>query len=111
MGVADGKSQSTEEITTLNPLGLQRDLIIDFRKFSLPGNPSQTIPLKEIDGAIFLIEKFCDAHAWTFPHLRDLLQKNNLPTLRIELGEAIAPMGQIRTRVGAFYEMIEGKKA
>jgi benzoyl-CoA reductase subunit C len=64
-----------------------------------------------VDGVIFLIEKFCDAHGWTYPHLRDFLEKNTVKTLRLELGEAIAPMGQIRTRVGAFCEMIKGKKS
>jgi benzoyl-CoA reductase subunit C len=60
-----------------------------------------------VEGAVFMIEKFCDPHGFPYPDLRDALKKKNIPSIKIDVGEAIS-RGQVNTRVGAFYEMIRG---
>ena len=60
-----------------------------------------------VQGALLIQQKFCDPHGFPFPDLRDALKKKNIPSLKIDVGEAIS-RGQVNTRVGAFYEMIRG---
>jgi len=60
-----------------------------------------------VNGVVFLIEKFCDPYGFPFPGLRDALKTKNIPSLKIDVGEAIS-QGQVNTRIGAFYEMIQG---
>ncbi|MDX9787882.1 MAG: 2-hydroxyacyl-CoA dehydratase family protein [Desulfobacterales bacterium] len=62
----------------------------------------------KINGVVFLTQKYCDPHEISFPDLRDEFKKSNIPTLKIELGEAMSSVGQISTRISAFYEVIKG---
>jgi len=61
-----------------------------------------------VNGVVFLTQKYCDPHELNFPDLRDEFKKANIPSLKIELGEAMSSIGQISTRVSAFYEVIKG---
>ncbi len=61
-----------------------------------------------IQGAIFLLEKYCDPYCLAYPDLRRALEEQRIPSLLIETGEIAMPLGQIRTRTQAFFEMIGG---
>lgn len=61
-----------------------------------------------IQGAIFVLEKYCDPYCMAYPDLRRALEKQGIPSLLIETGEIAMPLGQIRTRIQAFFEMIGG---
>lgn len=60
--------------------------------------------------AVFLAQqKFCDPHENDIPALRKLFQKKNIPTIFLEF-DVTVPVGQFRTRVEAFFEMIQGEE-
>lgn len=58
-----------------------------------------------VQGAIHVLEKFCDPHAADFPALRAALQQAGIPSLRLEV-DVTTPLGQLRTRIEAFLEML-----
>lgn len=59
------------------------------------------------DGAVFLLQKFCDTHFFEHPFLEEKLKENGIPSLLIEI-EQSTPIGAVKTRVEAFIEMLEG---
>jgi len=61
-----------------------------------------------IQGAIFLLEKYCDPYCLAYPDLRRALEEQRIPSLLIETGEIAMPLGQISTRIQAFLEMMGG---
>ena len=58
------------------------------------------------DGAIFYIIRYCDTSELEGPDLREYLNSMHLPVLMIEDDYSTSTMGQLRTRVQAFLEMI-----
>ncbi len=58
------------------------------------------------DGAIFYIVRYCDTCELEGPDLREYLTKHKLPVLMIEDDYSTSTMGQLRTRIQAFLEMI-----
>ncbi len=59
-------------------------------------------------GAIFFLQNFCDPHAFDFPWLRESLQADGVAVLLLESQLQTPALGQMRTRVEAFLEMIRG---
>ncbi len=59
-------------------------------------------------GAIFFLQNFCDPHAFDFPWLREKLQAEGVAVLLLESQLQTPALGQMRTRVEAFLEMIRG---
>lgn len=57
-------------------------------------------------GAIFYIVRYCDTCELEGPDLREYLNKMNIPVLMIEDDYSTSTIGQLRTRVQAFLEMI-----
>ncbi|MCP4726369.1 MAG: 2-hydroxyacyl-CoA dehydratase [bacterium] len=60
------------------------------------------------DGIIYRSLKFC--HPWTFEAL-NFKQRYNMPFLHIDTDYSRSNIGQLRTRIQAFYEMIKAKKS
>jgi benzoyl-CoA reductase subunit C len=60
----------------------------------------------EVEGVVFLRQKFCDPHGWEQPILQDLFQDAGLPTLSLELDFTV-PGGQYSTRIEAFVELFQ----
>ncbi|MFW9991077.1 MAG: benzoyl-CoA reductase, bzd-type, subunit N [Candidatus Odinarchaeota archaeon] len=58
-----------------------------------------------VKGAILVQQKFCDPHELDIPMMRENFEKNDIPTLFLEF-DVTVPLGQFRTRVEAFLEMI-----
>jgi len=67
----------------------------------------ETVKSSRADGVIFARQKFCDPHGFDYVNLKTALDSAGVPHLLIEL-EQTSNMGQIRTRVEAFVEMVEG---
>jgi benzoyl-CoA reductase subunit C len=68
--------------------------------------PSYTVQLAKeynVDGAVFILRKFCDVHGFDFPGIRDALQDSGVPVLQLDLDIGM-PLGQLRTRLEAFLE-------
>ncbi|MDO8636227.1 MAG: 2-hydroxyacyl-CoA dehydratase [Dehalococcoidia bacterium] len=60
-----------------------------------------------VQGAILVQQKFCSPHELDFPALKAFLQEEmNIPSLFLEVDVTI-PLGQFRTRVEAFLEMLQ----
>jgi benzoyl-CoA reductase subunit C len=57
-------------------------------------------------GVIFLFLKFCDPHAFDYPYMKAMLDKEGIPSLMVEIEDQIASEGQLRTRCEAFMEML-----
>jgi bzd-type benzoyl-CoA reductase N subunit len=57
------------------------------------------------DGIVFVLQKFCDPHAFDYAMIKEKLDAFAVPHLRLEMEHAPAP-DQWRTRLQAFLEMI-----
>lgn len=58
-----------------------------------------------VSGAILLQQKFCDPHELDIPAIKKSLESNDIQTLFLEL-DVTVPIGQFKTRVEAFLEML-----
>lgn len=63
-----------------------------------------------IDAVIFESIKFCDSHAGTFPVIKMCFDELELPVLNLEREYVMTGVGQMKTRVGAFFESLEGRR-
>jgi benzoyl-CoA reductase subunit C len=61
---------------------------------------------RQVDGVVFLLQKFCDPHAFDYPAFRDALEASGRPCLPLEIERGGLPAGQARTRVEAFLERL-----
>jgi len=61
---------------------------------------------KKAHGVIFLFLKFCDPHAFDYPYLKKYLDKKGIPNMLLEVEQQIPAVGQLRTRLEAFVEML-----
>ena len=59
-------------------------------------------------GVIFLFQKFCTPHLADYPALAAELKNDGIPVLSVEMDESGNIEGQLKTRFGAFFEMIAG---
>ncbi|MFC1485244.1 2-hydroxyacyl-CoA dehydratase subunit D [bacterium] len=62
-----------------------------------------------IDGVIFSTLKFCDSSLFSYPQIKEDLQKKNIPILLLESDGTSSNIGQSKTRIQTFIELIEGK--
>ncbi|MGQ9630142.1 MAG: 2-hydroxyacyl-CoA dehydratase subunit D [bacterium] len=58
-----------------------------------------------VDGVIYHALKFCDTFLYDFPPLRRRLESERIPLLLLE-GDCTGGVGQFRTRIQAFIEML-----
>lgn len=58
------------------------------------------------DGIIYQTLKFCDNHLYDYPFYRELFEKKGIPILQIEEDFMGGNLGQIKTRIEAFIEML-----
>jgi benzoyl-CoA reductase subunit C len=59
-----------------------------------------------IDGVISTIQRLCDPHGLDYPAIESALSAKGLPMLKLEMDYSV-PIGQFRTRIEAFLEMIQ----
>ncbi len=57
-------------------------------------------------GVIFLLLKFCDAHAFDYPYLKDRLRQEYIPHLLLEIEPGALARGGVETRLRAFAEAL-----
>lgn len=58
-----------------------------------------------VNGAILIQQKFCDPHELDIPMITENLKKNGIKSLFLEF-DVTVPIGQFKTRVEAFLEML-----
>ncbi|MFQ5826371.1 MAG: benzoyl-CoA reductase, bzd-type, subunit N [Dehalococcoidia bacterium] len=61
-----------------------------------------------VQGAILIQQKFCDPHEFDIPPLKALFEERSIPSLFLEFDMTV-PVGQIRTRIEAFLEIMESE--
>lgn len=57
-------------------------------------------------GVVFLLQKFCDPHAFDYPYLKDKLRQENIPHLLLEIEPGTFSGGGLETRLRAFVETL-----
>ena len=60
----------------------------------------------KVEGVIALIQKFCDPHGFDYHHVVQAFEDVGIPSVFIEI-DNIVSVGQLKTRVQAFIEMIQ----
>jgi benzoyl-CoA reductase subunit C len=63
-----------------------------------------------VDGIISETIRYCVPYAHDVPLISDRLKSENIPLLTLDVEYGTSGSGQIRTRVQAFLEMVEGRK-
>ena len=67
--------------------------------------------LKEVEtcgakGVVFLLYKYCENHFFDYPDLKQALESKGIPTLLLEVEDPSHSIGQLKTRLQAFVEML-----
>ena len=62
----------------------------------------------DIQGVIFIIERYCDPHLFDYPFLREKLEGMNIPVLQIDSELGLSGQEQLRTRIQTFINIIQG---
>ncbi len=57
------------------------------------------------EGIVFILQKFCDPHAFEYAIIKPQLEAAGVPHLQLDM-EHIPAVGQLRTRLEAFIEML-----
>ena len=55
---------------------------------------------------IFLFLKFCDPHSFDYPYIKEMLDKEGIPSMLFEIEDQLPSEGQFKTRCEAFIEML-----
>ena len=58
------------------------------------------------EGVVFLFMKFCDPHAFDYPYIQEMLEKEGVPTLMVDIEEQLPSGGQLATRFETFMEIL-----
>ena len=69
-------------------------------------NLVQTARDCQADGVIFLLLKFCDPHAFDYPYIKEMLDRENIPSLLLEMEEQTQAGGQLQTRLETFIQIL-----
>ena len=58
------------------------------------------------DGVVFLLLKFCDPHAFDYPYIKEMLDKENIPCMLLDMEEQLPAKGQLQTRFETFVQIL-----
>ena len=59
-----------------------------------------------VQGALLILQKFCDPHEFDLPVIRSSLQEHGIPSIFLEF-DLTVPLGQFRSRIEALLEMLQ----
>ena len=59
------------------------------------------------DQLIILVAKYCEAHMFFYPDIKEAVEKAGIPHLQIQIEHEIVSLEAVKTRVEAFLEMTE----
>ncbi len=71
-----------------------------------PTHISKLLDEYKVQGVIYTLHRLCDVHGLDYPVIESRMNKKNIPILKLELDYSF-PVGQVRTRIEAFLEMIQ----
>ncbi|MEE9911293.1 MAG: 2-hydroxyacyl-CoA dehydratase family protein [Deltaproteobacteria bacterium] len=58
------------------------------------------------EGVVFLLLKFCDPHAFDYPYMKEMLDREKIPSLLLEMEEKTEAGGQLATRLETFVQIL-----
>ena len=61
---------------------------------------------EEADGVIFPLLKFCDPHAFDYPYIKEMLDREKIPSLLLEVEDRTQTGGQLATRLETFIQIL-----
>ncbi|MDY6931881.1 MAG: 2-hydroxyacyl-CoA dehydratase family protein [Halobacteriota archaeon] len=61
----------------------------------------------QVDGVVYNLLKFCETFQYDYPIFKNEIEKMGIPILRLESDYTDTDVGQLRTRIEAFTEMIK----
>lgn len=64
-----------------------------------------------VEGLLHQTIKFCHIHGGSFPWIKAGCEEIGIPVLELEREYSLSGHGQLKTRVSAFYETLEGRRA
>ena len=104
-GIPPLEAIARRSLGTPNP----RSTVIDRIPENRWAHIQKTIRDFDVDGVVFYVLKCCDARMAETPHLRDKIKNElGLPVLFLEGDYTTEGVEQLRNRIEAFIEMIEG---
>ena len=59
-----------------------------------------------VQGVIFLLLKFCDPHDFDYPYIKEFLDRENIPSMLLEIEDQLPSEGQLMTRFETFIHML-----
>ena len=60
----------------------------------------------QADGVVFMLLKFCDPHAFDYPYIKEMLDREKIPSLLLEMEEQTQAGGQLQTRLETFIQIL-----
>ncbi len=60
----------------------------------------------QAQGVIFVLLKFCDPHAFDYPYIKELLDRDGIPSMLLEIEDQQTSLEQLKTRIEAFVELL-----
>jgi len=105
---ADAEDGSTLEVLTRR--SLHRDPCPAFHRTGWhPGHAMLArVRAAGADGVIFLLTQFCDPMAFDYVPMMKVLEEAGIPAITLSVEQNQEPSEQLRTRVSAFSEMLQG---
>jgi bcr-type benzoyl-CoA reductase subunit C len=64
------------------------------------------VKASKADGAVFLLLKFCDPHAFDYPYITEMLARAGIPSLLLEMEDQAQSGGQLQTRLETFIQIL-----
>lgn len=66
----------------------------------------QMVRKHSADGVIFMLLKFCDPHAFDYPYIKAMLDRENIPCMLLDMEEQLPAGGQLQTRFETFIQIL-----
>lgn len=61
---------------------------------------------RNAQGVIFLFLKFCDPHSFDYPYIKEILDREGIPNIKLEVEDQLPSEGQLQTRFETFIHML-----
>ena len=61
---------------------------------------------KRAEGVVFFFLKFCDPHAFDYPYMKEVLDREGIPSVMVEVEDQLPSEGQLKTRFETFVQML-----
>jgi benzoyl-CoA reductase subunit C len=66
----------------------------------------QMVRKHQADGVVFMLLKFCDPHAFDYPYIKEMLERENIPCMLLDMEEQLPAGGQLQTRFETFIQIL-----